>query len=273
MRTLYVSDLDGTLLRSDERTSAYTNATINALTEQGVLFSYATARSLVTARRATQGLTAKIPLIVYNGTYVMDNTDGRVLLANAFDAAADRILDALLAAGVCPIVYAWVEGVEHFSWWPERCSRAALDFLNTRRGDVRAREVHSEAALRAGERFYFTCIDEEARLAPLYERLRHEQRCLYQRDIYTGEQWLEILPQNAGKANAARLLKQRMGCDRLVAFGDGLNDLELFDLADECYATANAHEALQARATAVIGSNDEDGVARWLAAHAVPALT
>ena len=49
MKTLYVSDLDGTLLRSDERTSDYTNQVINRLTEQGMLFSYATARSLVTA--------------------------------------------------------------------------------------------------------------------------------------------------------------------------------------------------------------------------------
>ena len=31
MKTLYVSDLDGTLLRSDQRTSEYTNRTVNAL--------------------------------------------------------------------------------------------------------------------------------------------------------------------------------------------------------------------------------------------------
>ena len=34
MKTLYVSDLDGTLLHSDERTSEYTNTVINALTEK-----------------------------------------------------------------------------------------------------------------------------------------------------------------------------------------------------------------------------------------------
>ena len=45
MRTLYVSDLDGTLLRSDERTSGYTNRTVNRLVGEGMLFSYATARS------------------------------------------------------------------------------------------------------------------------------------------------------------------------------------------------------------------------------------
>ena len=35
MKTLYVTDLDGTLLRSDERTSAYTNQIINQLVAEG----------------------------------------------------------------------------------------------------------------------------------------------------------------------------------------------------------------------------------------------
>lgn len=38
MKTLYVSDLDGTLLQSDETISEYTNNQINRLTENGMLF-------------------------------------------------------------------------------------------------------------------------------------------------------------------------------------------------------------------------------------------
>ncbi|MGN0424714.1 MAG: HAD hydrolase family protein, partial [Acetatifactor sp.] len=36
--TLYVSDLDGTLLRSNEVTSEYTNSVINSLTDRGMIF-------------------------------------------------------------------------------------------------------------------------------------------------------------------------------------------------------------------------------------------
>ena len=64
MSDLYVSDLDGTLLRSNERTSEYTNQVINSLVEKGMIFFYATARSLVTAKKVTKGINAKIPLIV-----------------------------------------------------------------------------------------------------------------------------------------------------------------------------------------------------------------
>lgn len=38
MSTLYVPDLDGTLLRSDEKISQYTNSVINSLTKKGMLF-------------------------------------------------------------------------------------------------------------------------------------------------------------------------------------------------------------------------------------------
>ena len=71
MKTLYVSDLDGTLLRNDAQTSEYTNQVINQLTSEGILFSYATARSYLTATKATKGLNAKIPIICYNASFIL----------------------------------------------------------------------------------------------------------------------------------------------------------------------------------------------------------
>jgi Cof subfamily protein (haloacid dehalogenase superfamily) len=52
--------------------------------------------------------------------------------------------------------------------------------------------------------------------------------------------------------------------DDMYGFGDGMNDLEMFKMADEAYAVENAVPELKALATAVIGSNDEDAVAKWL---------
>ena len=83
-KTLYVTDLDGTLLHSDQRVSAYSCLVINDLVARGLIFSYATARSMITARKATAGLNAQIPLIVYNGTFVIDNATGERLISNTF---------------------------------------------------------------------------------------------------------------------------------------------------------------------------------------------
>ncbi len=51
MKTLYLSDLDGTLLRPDERVSPYTADVINRFVCSGGNFSYATARSRPVAGR------------------------------------------------------------------------------------------------------------------------------------------------------------------------------------------------------------------------------
>lgn len=264
MRTFYVSDLDGTLLRSNEKTSEYTSRVINRLTERGMLFSYATARSLVTARKVTAGINAKIPLIVYNGAFVMDNLTGEILLANYFDHRVGAVLDDLFAGGIYPIVYAYIDGREKFSFVPELCSEGMKKFLASREGDIRSNAVRTVDDLRAGDIFYITCIDEPQKLEPLYEKYKDSCHCVYQTEIYTKDQWLEIMPPEASKANAIKQLQALLKYDRLVVFGDGKNDMDMFELADESYAVQNAHEDLKRIATAVIASNDEDGVARWL---------
>lgn len=52
--------------------------------------------------------------------------------------------------------------------------------------------------------------------------------------------------------------------NNLVVFGNGKNDIDMFELADESYAVQNAHEELKKYATAIISSNDEAAVAHWL---------
>jgi hydroxymethylpyrimidine pyrophosphatase-like HAD family hydrolase len=76
------------------------------------------------------------------------------------------------------------------------------------------------------------------------------------------------MPLAASKSNAIRQLKAMLGCDRLVVFGDGKNDIDMFQLADESYAVENAAPELKAIATGVIGSNNDDSVAHWLLEHA-----
>ena len=59
-------------------------------------------------------------------------------------------------------------------------------------------------------------------------------------------------------------MQKKCGCERVVVFGDSLNDISMFQIADEAYAVANAVEGLKKVATGVIGDNNADGVAKWL---------
>ena len=267
MRTLYVSDLDGTLLRSDETTSSFTNHVINSLVSQGMLFSYATARSYVTASKVTRGLNAGIPVIVYNGAFVIDNETGEILLSNFFGDDVKDLIRDLLQHEIFPIVYAFIDSKERFSYLDAKCTAGMRTYINSRHGDHRDHPVECAEDLFQGEIFYITCIDEKGKLEPLYEKYKSKYHAVFQRDIYTKTQWLEFMPQQASKSNAIRQLKELLACDRLVVFGDGKNDIDMFRLADEGYAMHNAVDELKHAATAIIQSNDEDGVANWLLNH------
>ena len=264
LKTLYVSDLDGTLLRSCERTSEYTNSVINRLTEQGMIFSYATARSSVTAKKVTRGMDAKIPIIVYNGAFILDNDTGEIMLSNFLGEEIKSVVEELVAAKIYPIVYSYIDGKEKFSFVRGLINEATNQFAVSREGDIRYNCVDTPEELKRGEIFYLTCIDEPEKLLPFYEKYKEKYHCEYQKDIYSGEQWLEIIPAKASKANAIKQLKQYLKCDRVVVFGDGKNDIDMFELADESYAVENAHADLKKFATGIIGANDEDAVAHWL---------
>ena len=264
MKNLYVSDLDGTLLRSNEVTSEYTNQVINSLVAKGMLFSYATARSLITAKKVTKGIKAKIPLIVYNGTFVFDNITEKILIANYFDNSVQSVLDDLFTNSVYPIVYAYIDDKEKFSFVRELSTKGMEMFIASRKGDIRTNEVKTLSQLKEGDIFYITCIDSPEKLEPLYDKYKDKYHCVYQTDIYTNEQWLEIMPLEASKSNAIKQLRTMLECEKIIVFGDGKNDIDMFQMADESYAVENAHEELKKYATDVILSNDDDGVAKWL---------
>lgn len=263
-KCLYVSDLDGTLLRSDETISAYTCDVINRLTESGRLFSYATARSYVTAKKVTKGLDANIPVIVYNGTFVIDNVSEEILISNFFQDDIKEVLADLFSKDIYPIVYSYIDMVEYFSFIPDKCNKGMRAFLNTRKGDRRWREADNSEQLIQGNIFYITCIDSKEKLEPFFEKYKERYHVVFQQDIYTKEQWLEIMPREASKANAILQLKKLLGCEKVISFGDAANDIDMFNISDEAYAVANAFDELKQVATGVIGSNNDDGVAKWL---------
>lgn len=265
VNTLYVSDLDGTLLTSQEKTSDFTNQTITDIVNKGMLFSYATARSYHTALKVTKGLDAHIPLIVYNGALIVDSYDGKVMRANYFqNHEVQEIVDHLMTHDVYPIVYSFIDQVEKFSFVEEYISSGIQDFLQTRKGDKRTNAIDDIKDLTKGDCFYITCIDEKEKLEPLYQRYQEKYHCVFQKDIYLHSQWLEIMPPNASKSCAIQQLKEILNCQRLIVFGDGVNDIDMFEIADEAYAVDNAVDQLKEIATDVILDHDQDGVAHWL---------
>ena len=266
MKTLYITDLDGTILTKEQTVTEYSKRVFNALYERGTLVTYATARSLETATVVTQGVKFGAPRVVYNGAFVF-GTDNKPFISHTFEGAAHGVIDTLLSGGLPPIVYSLTNGAEKFSFVPKLLSKGGRMFIDTRLNSVRINPVDSTDALYKGDIFYLLCIDDKAKLLPYYDMYKDEFHCVLSVEPYTHNDWLEIMPRAATKANAIRELKAKLNC-RLVAFGDGKNDIDMFLAADECYAVENAVPELKEIATAVIGKNTDDAVAKWLEKNA-----
>lgn len=266
-KTLYVSDLDGTLLNENDGLSDFTLRTINSLLGRGMRFTYATARSLSSAGMVTRGLAIQAPVAVYNGTFIRDPKTGDEIASASFSADERRqIVDFLRVSGIHHLIYAFLDGSERVSYTKGKVNEGMRRYLDLRRGDRRMREVASDDELYGGDIFYVTCIGTREELAPVYTRFHGDPgyTCTIQQELYREEYWCEIMPRFATKAHAVRRLKELLGCERVVVFGDAVNDIPMFRAADESYAVENAVEELKACATALIPSNDSDGVAKFL---------
>ncbi|MDE6990175.1 MAG: HAD family hydrolase [Lachnospiraceae bacterium] len=269
-KILYVTDLDGTLLNQRDRINSKSIEIINGLVEEGMLFTYATARSLVSASVVTEGLTTKIPVIAYNGAFIFQPETGEILSREDFSQEERAYAtEVIRSKDICPLVYAFVDGVERVSWLSGRENEGIRRYLSLRQGDRRLRPVEDEEKLYQGEIFYFTCIGEKDELQPVYDILSEDARyrCTIQQELYRPEYFCEIMPVKATKANAIRKLKKIWNCGKVISFGDEVNDIPMFEISDECYAVENAVAELKAAATGIIDSNENDGVANWLKAH------
>ncbi len=265
--TLYVSDLDGTLMRNDETISEDTVRTINELVEKGVAFTYATARSIESAIPIAGGLKLHLPVITRNGAVLADNTTGKHLEKAIFSENEVRLLKELLPElpkyGFASVFL----GEEMHRLYVECEHTPELQgYIAYYEKNPTVRPVSSMEEMFAGIPGYVTLLGSKEEIYPIYERIKTYDgwESLFQKDTYRDEYWLEICPQNCTKAKAINKLKEQYGFKRLVVFGDGINDIPMFRIADEAYAVANALEEVKQVATAVIGSNEEDAVAKFI---------
>lgn len=272
-RTLFVSDLDGTLLGEDGRLPAGSAGLLTDLLAQGTEFTVATARSPRTARNALGGLPLTLPLVAYSGATAVDPADGGPMWWEHFDGRSlGPLIGAALAAGVTPLVF-WLDGdAERISWVRGAETSGVDGFLESRQGDPRLAPVDGWDEVDHDRGFFVSIVGEY----PVVRRLSRMIRAIswgtgctlaLQGTRESGVAVLDVTAAGTDKGTGVRRIAEEHGFTRIVAFGDGANDLPLFAEADESYAVAGADDEVKAAATGVLDPG-EDAVARFVAEHA-----
>ncbi|KAG4095642.1 hypothetical protein H8356DRAFT_1686677 [Neocallimastix lanati (nom. inval.)] len=82
----------------------------------------------------------------------------------------------------------------------------------------------------------------------------------------TGKDCLEVMSKEGNKGSSLNYLLQtfQLTKDQVLAFGDGENDLPMFEVSQQGVAMANAVDILKNNAKYITKSNDEDGLAVFL---------
>lgn len=265
---LFISDLDGTLLDSNAEVSDFTRDTINRLTERGMLFTVATARSLASAGKILSGLELKVPIILMNGVLIYDMQKKEYIKINGLKRELSELVIGLARKFMLqPFMYSVSDN--QLSTRYERLTSPAMEHFYKERRDKYYKSFTqvSDFSQHLDNVIYFTFIAKKERLAPLYEALKDnsELNITYYYDVYDHELWyLEVFSSAASKEHGVRFLREKFGFDRITAFGDNTNDIPMFRVADKSVAVKNACQEVLDCCDEVTGTNEENGVAEYL---------
>ena len=255
MIRMIATDLDGTLLATGGMTVPERNLrALERAVVLGVRVVICTGRIFVGGQRFAQLVPGDQPVICVNGAVVrMSRSLEYVRRIGVERDTAERVLALMRAAGAKPWFYSGD------ICYAEELTEP-LQAMQRRTGaDVRivdALDAYTEAK---PEKIFCVMTPEAAaalRVRVMAE-LGHE---LYITMSHPYQ--LEVLAPEATKGRALAEAAARLGIAReeIAAFGDALNDLELFDSAGIKVAMGNAEAELKERADIVAPSNDEGGV-------------
>ena len=256
---LIATDLDGTLVRSDDSVSAYTHEVLDRVRAAGIRIVGATGRGPRLTELTRNDIRAADFLVLAHGGWVYDMSDPFPLRASRLSGSdLSRALSDLEAL-VGPLTV-MVEALEH----------PGAPLWGTRAPDWRYEVVVEERTrpeCLAGDvvKAYACTPSEEV------DNLLAAARAIIPPDVASvtqaGLNVIEICPPNVDKGTGLAVVAEAIGVDPadVLVFGDMPNDLPMFAWAGwQRVAVANAHADVLAAADEVTHTNDEDGVARYL---------
>jgi Cof subfamily protein (haloacid dehalogenase superfamily) len=260
---LIATDLDGTLVRSDDTVSAYTHEVLDRVRAAGIPIVGATGRGPRLAELTRNDIRAADYLVMAGGGRVVDlSWAGRgpvVLRDERLDGAVLAALLAELEAAVGPltVMVEALDGPDAPLWGDQDPAWRYPDVVERRaRADCLRGKV-IKAFARTASRDVDTLLAAARRIVP--PRLATVTQA--------GLGFVEICPPGVDKATGLAVVAHTLGVDpaEVLVFGDMPNDVPMFEWAGwGRVAVANAHPVVLALADEVTSSNDEDGVAVYL---------
>lgn len=266
MKTLYISDLDGTLLNSNGELSEFTINALNELIEKNAYFTVATARCMTSAV-LLEPVNMQLVGIQLNGVLLYDFKNKKYIKSIPIDKNnAEKIIKIIQDHNRGFTMYYFDGGVNMINTGFANEYEKNF-FVAVTKSDYKSSVISNDPVINTDDDIiYFTMVDEYDRLACIYNDIKDIDgiTALLYEDNYSHLYFLEVFSSDAGKDKAAVYLKEYYGADRLVAFGDNLNDIAMLNVADYALVTANGNKTAKDCADEIIPSNDDNGVVSFI---------
>jgi Cof subfamily protein (haloacid dehalogenase superfamily) len=256
---LIATDLDGTLVRSDDTVSAFTHSVLDRVRAAGIRIVGATGRGPRLTELTRNDIRAADFLVLAQGGWVIDQAEGQLLRSATVSGAAIASSLAALEAEMGPLsVMVEALAQDNSPLWGDY--DPTWRYPVTVEPRTRA-ECLSGEVIKAFVRSFEHDVDD---LLAAAERLVPPGVASV---TQAGLNYVEICPPGVDKASGLAVVAEAVGVDPadVLVFGDMPNDLPMFGWAGwSRVAVANAHPSLLAVADEVTLSNDRDGVAVYL---------
>lgn len=258
-----VSDLDGTLLCPNHQLGNFTIDTLRKLAERGIDIILATGRSYFDVKEilAKVGISNAM-MITSNGARV-HNLQGELLLSHSLpnDLAYELTNVPFDESKVCVNTY---QGQD---WFINVDMPETAEFHKDSGFSYQVIDFKKYQPQNAEKAFFLSRHPEH--LAPV-EQFIHQHFHEHINMAYSTPTCLEIMAKNVSKASALKQVVDTRGYDLsgCIAFGDGMNDVEMLSEVGKGCVMGNADPRLTQAAPQleVIGHNSHEAVASYLRA-------
>lgn len=281
MIKLLVSDMDGTLFNSNQEISPLNLAAIRDAEKQGVRFMIATGRSIDTVAPSVDKYELHCSFLLMNGAEVRDEQRNIISTINIDNSIIRELTQELESRGYIP-EYMTNDGAQICG----SKERQELNMGNRMLCLDRNHTMTLEEAIEAGKTSVFmkTLTRNDTLEDMLNKNLEIRKIIVFNPNtsantknrMELAEQFpqlsilssypenIEINAKYAQKGYGLEKAIEKMGIkkEEVAVFGDGLNDLSMFELFPNSFAPENAELEVKKRAKEIIPCNNDDGVGK-----------
>ncbi|QMV15888.1 Cof-type HAD-IIB family hydrolase [Vibrio spartinae] len=262
---IVASDLDGTLLAPDHKLSPFTKSTLKDLHQKGYTFIFATGRHHIDVAgiREIAGIPAF--MITSNGARIHSPDNQLMFSRNVPKELVQSLID------LCkddPDIFIHIY---HDDQW--RLSAI----------DETIRQYHNESEftfqmfdpenppLDNVAKIFFTHSQSSHDALVRYEKILNQRFAGKVTIVFSSATCLEVMGPDISKGHALQVVANSLNhtLDHCIAFGDGMNDIEMLSMAGRGLIMETAHENVFSALpqTEHIGSHADDAVAHYLHQH------